>query len=437
MRNIYTPRTPLSIFTIFCFLFVANLSFGQHAPVAFDDYLTVEYSASFDTSINIMENDFDSDNDIDLASYKIISQSSYSYLIDTFNGAPFFYYIPKAGFLGKDTITYKMCDKTGLCDTGRILVTIIPVSYKPENMQQNFDNYYAIPSLNVGFNDFDYSRYFLIRYPELSINFNLLKQPKWGKVTMSATSFQYNVANINFVGSDTLFFQGCTSQGVCANFSYVITIVNTNMAPRAYDDYFTSGGKGISNNVGSDDYDSENNISTFKLIKNPKLGTIKLALDGSFSYTPFTGKLGLDTMNYQVCDLFGLCDTGTLEIEIVQNSPPVARNDNFQTTGRIIHDFVSSNDRDPDGNSMFFKLLTNPKLGTVSINVQGEFVYEPYQSANGIDSMLYEVCDNYGECSTAFLIIKVNTPIVLPVAQNDYFTTSVNDTIAGSVSWND
>jgi gliding motility-associated-like protein/uncharacterized repeat protein (TIGR01451 family) len=37
-------------------------------------------------------------------------------------------YTPRNNFTGKDTVTYKLCDPTGLCDTAIVVITIIPVA---------------------------------------------------------------------------------------------------------------------------------------------------------------------------------------------------------------------------------------------------------------------------------------------------------------------
>src|SRR5690606_11603100 len=130
-------------------------------------------------------------------------------------------------------------------------------------------------------------------------------------------------------------------------------------------------------------------------------------------YTPNTNFVGLDSLNYQVCDNGSpsLCDTATVKFTVNStNDAPVAVDDeiivteNEPATGNVL-----ANDNDPDGNALTASLVTAPVNGTVVLNADGSFTYTPNSDFFGQDSVIYQVCDNGSPslCDTATLRIAV------------------------------
>lgn len=57
-------------------------------------------------------------------------------------------------------------------------------------------------------------------------------------------------------------------------------------------------------------------------------GTVVINSDGTFTYTPDPGYIGPDQFDYTVCDDNGLCDFGTVFINVIPvNGTPVAVDD--------------------------------------------------------------------------------------------------------------
>jgi len=82
-------------------------------------------------------------------------------------------------------------------------------------------------------------------------------------------------------------------------------------------------------------------------------GTLVLASNGSFSYTPNPGFTGTDTFTYQVCDSFGLCDTASVTLTISEDfdSDGIVDVDDLDDDNDGILDTTESDGADPSADA--------------------------------------------------------------------------------------
>jgi len=113
-----------------------------------------------------------------------------------------------------------------------------------------------------------------------------------------------------YTGYDTLTYQVCdlaSPTPKCATARQIITIIPAGTANTtiAADDYnSTPLNTAVSGSVKNNDTDPEGNTQTVTA-QNPTIagkGTLSLATDGSYTFTPFTGYSGPVNFSYQVCD---------------------------------------------------------------------------------------------------------------------------------------
>ena len=95
-----------------------------YPPVAVDDSTTTAKDTP--VTIDIKANDSDPDHNNPLLSPAIITEPKNGTAIIGADGKMI--YTPRNNFTGRDTITYKICDPTGLCDTAIVIVNILPVA---------------------------------------------------------------------------------------------------------------------------------------------------------------------------------------------------------------------------------------------------------------------------------------------------------------------
>ncbi|MES2691403.1 MAG: ice-binding family protein [Bacteroidota bacterium] len=122
------------------------------------------------------------------------------------------------------------------------------------------------------------------------------------------------------------------------------------------------------------------------------------------------------------------------------NNAPNAVNDLFAISedANTVVINVLNNDNDPDGDLLTVSIVSNAKRGTSSTN--GTTVsYKPNANFNGIDTIVYRVCDNGTPslCDTALVIINVTAVNDKPVAADDSATTVRNLPVSVPVLQND
>lgn len=111
----------------------------------------------------------------------------------------------------------------------------------------------------------------------------------------------------------------------------------------------------------------------------------------------------------------GITDDDEDSVTVFVNSPPIALPDIIETDSDLtVLINVSSNDLDPDGNvdlssyNSACTLCVYPQHGTLVNQGNGTFNYIPDPGYSGVDSFIYEVCDQMALCDTAWVIITVN-----------------------------
>jgi hypothetical protein len=167
--------------------------------------------------------------------------------------------------------------------------------------------------------------------------------------------------------------------------------------------------------------DSDNNSDPITAILQAgpaNAASFTLNADGSFDYTPAADFNGNDSFTYLAND--GQADseiaTVSLTVEAI-NDAPVANDDAVSTNedAPIIID-VLANDSDVDGDldPASVSIITPPGNGTAAADsVTGEITYTKAGDFNGVDSFVYEVCDNGtptpAECDTASVEVTIES----------------------------
>lgn len=127
-------------------------------------------------------------------------------------------------------------------------------------------------------------------------------------------------------------------------------------------------------------------------------GTIVIAADGSYTYTPPTNFNGTDSVNYTVTD-GEFSDVGTLTINVAPaNDAPVAVDDAVNAVEDTVLNSaidLDANDYDIDGDalSVIAGTFATANGGQLVLASDGTYTYTPAANFNGIDSVDYTVTD--------------------------------------------
>ncbi|MEM6319093.1 MAG: Ig-like domain-containing protein [Bacteroidota bacterium] len=338
---------------------------------------------------------------------------------------------PNPGFEGTDSVCVIVCDQTGLCDT-----VIVPIEILPSN-----DAPIAIDDINTTLVDEPVSGGVLPNDsdPEedaLTVNTTPLN-PTNGNVVIDAAGNYTFTPTMGFVGEATFQYEVCDngSPTLCDTATVVIEVIDdsqlaNNGVTGMEDNYRTENDSTLTADLLSNDSDPDGDnltINTTPVI-NPNTGTLTINPDGTFDYVPDPSFVGPVSFEYEVCDagMPQACDTVGVMIEVL---PSNGTNDLYATDdansgleGQLQTGNVTANDNDPENGTLTVSTtpLVNVTNGSLSLNTDGTYTYQPNLSFTGNDQFRYSVCDDGipMACDSATVYLTVlegqNPPLVIP-----------------------
>ena len=234
---------------------------------------------------------------------------------------------------------------------------------------------------------------------------------------------------------------GTGNIGVDASINELI-IVPLNTAPVANDDsYSVDEDMSFTSVLGVDDLlfndsdvDGDILIVNTTPVAGPSNGMLSLNANGTFTYTPDADFNGSDGFSYEISDGNGGVAQATVTITInAINDAPMTAGESYSVDEDLALSAVAGisdlllNDFDRDGDSLSVNstAVVGPSNGTLVLNDDGTFTYNPDANFNGADAFTYEVTDGNGAVSQAVVTIAVNPVNDAPVAQAD--SIAVND----------
>lgn len=176
-------------------------------------------------------------------------------------------------------------------------------------------------------------------------------------------------------------------------------------------------------------------------------GTVALASDGSFTYTPASNFNGTDSFTYRAAlgTAQGTPATVTLNIAPV-NDAPVAAADSYSGTAGVALNIgtaagaspqgVLLNDSDVDGNALTAQLAGGPSAGTLTLRANGSFTFSA--ATAGPYTFTYRASDGAATSAPATVTITLAAPVnKAPVAVDDAASTTRNGIVTIAVLAND
>ena len=402
-------------------------------PVANDDS-AITGPATL-VNVLVLANDSDPDNDINPTTLKVTQQPANG--TTTVNPAGGVDYTPKAGFSGADTFTYEICDKTALCDSAVVTISVsatpppAPVLPGPITLSTNSicagSNTQHVLTWSASTNAL---RYLVKRNGQILTTITPVSPSNTPATSfvdaspVAGNSYSYTIEAQNNDGVATSNGTSITTAN-CATPTPTPTPTPVNQPPQANDDTATTKqGTPVSINVLANDIDPEGHINPgcTTVTTQPAHGTTTINLvNGIVLYAPATGFSGTDSFTYEMCDAAGLKDTAIVTITVQApaptpqptNTPPQA-NDDAATTPHAapVTIDILANDKDPDNNldPTCVKITKQPEHGAIVINAQnGRATYTPAVDFFGTDTFKYTVCDTAKAVSNeATVSIAVN-----------------------------
>ncbi|MPZ49637.1 MAG: tandem-95 repeat protein, partial [Dehalococcoidia bacterium] len=378
-------------------------------------------------------------------------------------------YTPDAGFVGTDAFSYTITDANGLTATADVTVTVTaaPVgSITVGEPTVNGQPAGTAPGPQV------------VSGSSITVTIEVTNSGQLEIVNLSGTSSIGVMACIEVVlqpGESTT----CSVGGTVLSGQQQVSIIISGVAggemvtaasvafyvgvqvtgPLAAPDVATTPqGTPVTINVLANDLGDGLTVTT---VGTPSNGSVVINADGTVTYTPAAGFVGLDAFSYTITDEDGLSSSATVTVLVtpVMEPPPVgplAVPDVATTTqGTPVTINVLANDL---GDGLTVTTVGTPSNGSVVINADGTVTYAPAASFVGLDAFSYTITDEDGLSSSATVTVLVTpagpgpsgptavpdvattpqgTPVTINVLANDLGTgievTGASDPLNGAV----
>ncbi len=204
-----------------------------------------------------------------------------------------------------------------------------------------------------------------------------------------------------------------------------------NNPPIAYDDFYSVDEGQLLvvdavSGVLANDIDPDGDSITASLVSAPiHDSSFALSPNGSFNYTHDGSESTSDSFTYRAYDGMAYSNVATVWITINPvNDPPVANADSYSVDEdnslNVVAPGVLSNDYDPENDPLSTVLIEDVSHGSLNLNSDGSFDYDPDTNFNGVDVFIYQAYDGTDYSENASVTITVEPINDFPVANNDY-----------------
>ncbi|MFM7104140.1 MAG: Ig-like domain-containing protein, partial [Flavobacteriales bacterium] len=326
---------------------------------------------------------------------------------------------------GEDTITYAVCDETGLCDTAQVYVVVLPVNDVPfiEDVAAvlNEDE-----PLNITLTATDIENN--------NLTWSVIQNPLYGALSLNNNEVTY-IPNANYYGLDSAVLRVCDAPGSCNIFQLGLTINAVNDAPQIFGESFSIyAGNQTFLPLSGNDLDVDDAILVYTILSGADLINASIEENSDLTFNPTLDNLGVHIVNYQACDGGGLCDTATAVITILDPSPyPSALDDTlsiFEDNAITFNAFA--NDQANDLYSQY-SIVAQGNHGVAVITLSGTVSYTPLADFFGSDSILIELCNTF-HCDSSLVIISINPVNDSPFSMPANITVTENILLEGDAS---
>ena len=208
-----------------------------------------------------------------------------------------------------------------------------------------------------------------------------------------------------------------------------LDVVVANVAPTANDDAYSTDEDTtltvMAPGVLDNDTDPADELTGATLVSGTSNGSLNLAANGSFTYTPGTDFNGADSFTYRTSD--GADDSNVASVTITVtpvNDAPLA-NPVTLSTPEDTAAIGSFSATDIDSAALTYSIVLGPTSGSAELGPEaGQFTYTPNPNYNGSDSFTYKANDGALDSTAATVTITVGAVNDAPVAVDDVYGTN-------------
>ena len=406
------------------------------APIALDNTYSITNNGTLVVlSPGLLINDSDIDLDNLTVDTTPVSEPTRGQLTLFDNGG--FEYQGEQNMQGQDSFQYRVVDAQGAQAIANVTIVssntnVAPVT-KNDSYSLSEDETLVVTAANgVLSNDTDPNN------DSFSVDETFIVAPTHGQLLLAIDgSFSY-VPDANFNGVDQFRYQAIDSLGATSTATVTLVINSEPDNPVAQNDaYQFSKNKlfevTVQNGLLINDFNIEAgdlSVNT-TAINTTQNGELTLNADGSFTYQPDLGFIGVDSFTYSISNEQGLTATALVTLsESGVNTFPEANDDQYtldEDSSASLLD-VLANDTDADGDTITISNIENT-AGEATI-VAGKIQFTPPANFSGEIVLTYTITDGYSTGNegindrTASVTITVTPVNDAPTANDDSATMS-------------
>jgi VCBS repeat-containing protein len=410
------------------FLTITFIAYGQNAPVANDQSITVNEGATLNGTLT------GSDADSDGLAFSIVGNPTSGTVTVQSDGS--FSYVHNGGEGSSDSFTFSITDDSSsqlVSNTATVTITITAINDNPvvADISKTIDEG-ASAEINVSGTDAEGA----------ILEYEIVSAPSNGTFTLNATTgVGYYSHNGSETTTDSVVVRAKESTGsvYSSNATITITINAVNDSPNAPDGTVTLDEGSTSQSTPFGATDAEGSSLTINVSSQGSNGTA-VVNGADFVYTHDGSETTSDTFSYSVSD-GTLSSTGTITVTInPTNDAPTGVADTYYVTRNSTTEMsaeigVLRNDSDSDTDSSLFTVSngnTNTQYGQLTLNPDGSFTYvtDGTNTSFNSDSFSYTVSDGSATSSEVTVTLEVADIIPVPnsYSNNEGATLTVDAT---------
>ena len=385
-----------------------NVAPVNDAPVAVDDAVNAVEDTVLSSTIDLDANDYDIDGDALSVVAGTFATANGGQLVLASDGT--YTYTPAANFNGIDTVDYTVTDGE-LIDVGTLTINVAAVDDTPPIVIPPVNNApVANEDSGIAAEDGSVVVDILANDTDLDGTIDpttvvITTNPTNGTVVVNPTRGEVTYTpNANYNGSDSFAYTVQDNEGATSSPATVsLNVTPVNDAPVAVDDTISTQEDTVLSSVidldaNDTDLDGDDLSVVAGTFTTAQGGSLVVAADGSYTYTPPVNFNGVDSVDYTVTD-GELTDVGTLTINVVPvNDAPVAVDDEVNAIEDTVFTStidLDANDTDVSGDALSVMpgTFATTQGGEIVIAMDGSYTYTPPTNFNGVDTVNYTVTD--------------------------------------------
>ncbi|MGE8501468.1 MAG: retention module-containing protein [Pseudomonas sp.] len=367
------------------------------------------------------------DVDGDKLSYVIQSGVAHgSILLNTVTGA--YTYTPNKDFNGTDSFTIRVYDPKGGYADSVVTVTVNPVNdapiAKPQFLNTVEDN--AVTA-QIDARDVDGDR---LTYSIADGN-----GPQHGTVTFDGNGYYTYTPAKDYNGTDAFTITIDDGNGGIATSLVSINVQPFNDAPETTNQTkVTDEDQSVSGQIVATDVDGDK--LSYVIQSGVAHGSILLnTVTGAYTYTPNKDFNGTDSFTIRVYDPKGGYADSVVTITVNPVNDAPTSGPQFLTTDEDTPVDGRVSARDVDGDTLTYSIANGngPQHGTVVMNANGTYTYQPAKDFHGTDSFTVTIDDGNGGTTTSLVSVIVNAINDAPIAPNSSVSVNEDGTLNSSI----